>query len=62
MDFIIIGIIIVLLAVGLRATKKREAVVSMEREISDEEIRAAVKKAGYRVIEIKCRNKVMERE
>ena len=37
MDFIIIGIIIVLLAVGLRATKKREAVVSMEREISDEE-------------------------
>lgn len=33
--------------------KKREAVVSMEREISDEEIRAAVKKAGYRVIEIK---------
>lgn len=33
--------------------KKKEAVVSMEKEISDEEIRAAVQKAGYKVVEIK---------
>lgn len=33
--------------------KTREAVVSMEKEIPDEVIRAAVKKAGYRVVEIK---------
>lgn len=33
--------------------KTKEAVVSLAREISDEEIIAAVKKAGYRVVEIK---------
>lgn len=33
--------------------KKGEAVVSMEREISDGEIRMAIKSAGYRVIEIR---------
>lgn len=33
--------------------KKKEAVVSMAREVPDEELVAAVKKAGYRVVEIK---------
>ena len=33
--------------------KTKEAVVSMAREVSDDEIIAAVKKAGYRVVEIK---------
>ena len=33
--------------------KTKEAVVSMAREISDEELIAAVKKAGYRVVEVK---------
>lgn len=33
--------------------KTREAVVSMDREISDEELRRAVVNAGYRVVEIK---------
>ena len=33
--------------------KTREAVVSMNREISDEEIRRAVVNVGYRVVEIK---------
>lgn len=32
--------------------KKNTAVVSYEREISDEAIRAAVEKAGYRVLQI----------
>lgn len=32
---------------------KREAIVSMEHEISDDEIRAAIKNAGYRVVEIR---------
>lgn len=32
--------------------KKREVLVSMERDIPDEELRSAVIKAGYRVIEI----------
>lgn len=32
---------------------KREAIVSMEKEISDEVIRAAIKNAGYRVVEIR---------
>lgn len=31
---------------------KREAIVSMDREISDDTIRMAIKNAGYRVIEI----------
>ena len=33
--------------------KKKEVLVSMEREVSDEEIKAAIEKAGYEVIEIK---------
>ena len=33
--------------------KTREAVVSMEKEISDEELRLAITKAGYRVVEIR---------
>lgn len=33
--------------------KKHEAVVSMEREVSDDEIRTAVKNAGYRVVDIR---------
>ena len=33
--------------------KKKEAVVSMAREVEDNEIIAAVKKAGYRVVEIR---------
>lgn len=33
--------------------KKKEAVVSLAREVSDDEIIAAVKKAGYRVLEIR---------
>lgn len=33
--------------------KTKEAVVSLAREISDEELAAAVKKAGYRVVEIR---------
>lgn len=33
--------------------KKKEAVVSMEVEISDDVIRAAVAKAGYKVVEIR---------
>ena len=33
--------------------KKKEAVVSMAREVEDDEIIAAVKKAGYRVVEIR---------
>ena len=33
--------------------KKKQAVVAYDREIRDEEIRAAVEKAGYRVLEIR---------
>ena len=33
--------------------KKKEAVVSMATEVSDEQIRAAVEKAGYKVVEIR---------
>jgi len=33
--------------------KKKEATVSMAREVTDAEIIAAVKKAGYRVVEIR---------
>ena len=33
--------------------KKKEVLVSMEIEVSDEEIKAAIEKAGYEVIEIK---------
>lgn len=32
---------------------KNEAVVSMEKEISDDQIRSAIEKAGYRVVEIR---------
>lgn len=33
--------------------KKKEAVVLMSREVSEEEIRQAVSKAGYKVVEIR---------
>ena len=33
--------------------KKKEAVVSMARDISNDELVAAVKRAGYRVVEIR---------
>ena len=33
--------------------KTKEAVVSLAKEISDEELIAAVKKAGYRIVEIR---------
>lgn len=33
--------------------KKKEAVVSLEYEISDEQIRAVIEKAGYEVVEIR---------
>lgn len=33
--------------------KKKEAIVSLEKEISDDEIRTAIEKAGYRVVEIR---------
>lgn len=32
---------------------KKQAIVSMEREVSDEELRAVVEKAGYKVVEIR---------
>lgn len=32
--------------------KKKTALVSMEKEVSDEQIRMAVEKAGYQVVEI----------
>lgn len=32
---------------------RKEAVVSLEKEISDEVIRAAIEKAGYKVVEIR---------
>lgn len=32
--------------------KKKEAVVSMDREISDDQLRRAVEQAGYQVLEI----------
>ena len=43
-NIIIIGIIAVLLVIGLRSTKKH---------FSDEELRLAITKAGYRVVEIR---------
>lgn len=42
--------------VGVSATvnlKKKQALVSMEREIPDEEFRALIEKAGYEVVEIR---------
>ena len=33
--------------------KKKEAIVSMEKEIGDEIIRTAIEKAGYEVVEIR---------
>lgn len=33
--------------------KKKEAVVSLAKDISDEQIRAAIEKAGYGVVEIR---------
>lgn len=36
--------------------KKKEAVVSLEKEVSEEQIRKAVEEAGYKVVEIRSRN------
>ncbi|MBQ8597680.1 MAG: heavy-metal-associated domain-containing protein [Lachnospiraceae bacterium] len=33
--------------------KKKEAVVSLAKDVSDEEIRLAIQKAGYKVVEIR---------
>lgn len=33
--------------------KKKEAVVSLEKEISDDQIRSAIEKVGYKVVEIR---------
>lgn len=33
--------------------KKKQAVVSLEKDVSDEEIRAVIEKAGYEVVEIR---------
>ncbi|MBQ9141723.1 MAG: heavy-metal-associated domain-containing protein [Lachnospiraceae bacterium] len=41
---------------GVSATvnlKKKQALVSMEREVSEEELRKVIEKAGYEVVEIK---------
>lgn len=40
-------------AAGIVHLKKKELIVSMERPVSEEEIRAAVEKAGYQVAEIR---------
>lgn len=32
---------------------KKQAIVSMERKVSDEELKAVVEKAGYKVVEIR---------
>lgn len=40
-------------AAGKVNLRKKEAVVSMEREVSDEEIREAIEKAGYKVTDIR---------
>ena len=40
---------------GISATvhlKKKQAIVSMEREVSEEELRKVIEKAGYEVVEI----------
>ena len=42
-------------AAGKVNLKKSEAVVLMEREVSDAEIRAAIENAGYKVREIRCK-------
>lgn len=33
--------------------KKKEAVVSLEKDVSDEQIREVIEKAGYKVVEIR---------
>lgn len=40
-------------AVGKVNLKNKELIVSMEQEISDENIKAAIEKAGYEVVEIR---------
>lgn len=39
--------------VGKVKLSKKQAVVSMEKEVSDEELKAVVEKAGYTVVEIR---------
>ena len=36
--------------------RKKEALVSLEREISDEELRTAIESAGYHVLEIRSKS------
>ncbi len=36
--------------------KKKEVVVSLETEVNNEQIRAAIEKRGYEVMEIQCKN------
>lgn len=43
-------------AAGKVNLRKKEAVVSMEREVTDEEIRAAIERAGYKVERIENQN------
>ena len=33
--------------------KKKQAIVSLERNISDEQIRSVIEKAGYKVVDIR---------
>lgn len=40
-------------AAGKVNLKKKELIVSMEKEISDEQIRKAIERVGYSVVEIK---------
>lgn len=39
-------------AAGKVNLRKKEAIVSMEREVSDEEIRTAIERAGYQVVSV----------
>ncbi len=47
-DIIIIGVI----AAATVNLKKKEAIVSLEKDISDYVVKAAIEKAGYEVVNI----------
>lgn len=40
-------------AVKKKNLKKKQAVVSLEKDVSDEQIRTAIEKAGYKVAELR---------